>query len=84
MIDAFNLNKYLKNVITSAPVSYIDMIGLLNNCKLVFTDSGGLQKESIFNNKPCLILRDETEWVEIIKKGYGFYVVMIRFLMNLI
>lgn len=72
MIDAFNLNKYLKNVITSAPVSYIDMIGLLNNCKLVFTDSGGLQKESIFNNKPCLILRDETEWVEIIKKGYGF------------
>ena len=51
------------------PVSFLDMIELENNCTLVITDSGGVQKEAYFFNKPCIILRSETEWVEIIEEG---------------
>lgn len=53
------------------PVSYLEMIYLLQSCKMVLTDSGGLQKEAYFFKKPCLTLRDETEWVELVEKGYN-------------
>ena len=53
------------------PVSYYEMIYLLANCSLVMTDSGGLQKEAYFFKKPCITLRDETEWVELLKNGYN-------------
>ena len=49
------------------PVGYFDMLTLIINCKGVITDSGGLQKESYFLNKFCIVLRDQTEWVELIK-----------------
>lgn len=52
-----------------APVSFLDMIALESNCKMVITDSGGVQKESFFFNKPCIILRPETEWKEILEVG---------------
>lgn len=51
------------------PVGYLEMLWLLDNCKLVLTDSGGLQKESYFYGKPCLTLRDETEWIELVNTG---------------
>jgi UDP-GlcNAc3NAcA epimerase len=51
------------------PVGYLEMVWLLDNCKLVMTDSGGLQKEAYFFNKPCITLRDETEWVELVDIG---------------
>lgn len=51
------------------PVSYLEMIWLLEHCLLVLTDSGGLQKEAWFFHKPCVTLRDETEWVELITTG---------------
>ena len=51
------------------PVGYLEMIWLLDNCKMVITDSGGLQKEAFFFHKPCITLRDETEWVELVKIG---------------
>jgi len=51
------------------PVGYLEMVYLLQNCSLVLTDSGGLQKESFFFRKPCVTLRDETEWVELIDNG---------------
>lgn len=54
---------------TFAPVGYFDMVELLKNCKFVMSDSGGLQKEAYFFDKPCLTMRDETEWVELIKNG---------------
>lgn len=59
------------NVHTIPPVSYFDMIQLLKYSKFVMTDSGGLQKEAYFFKKFCLTLRDETEWVELVSKGYN-------------
>lgn len=53
------------------PVGYFEMLYLLQHCKGVFTDSGGLQKESYFFGKPFLILREETEWVELVHHGIG-------------
>ena len=53
------------------PVSYFEMIYLLENCLLVMTDSGGLQKEAFFFKKPCITMRDETEWVELVEHGFN-------------
>jgi UDP-GlcNAc3NAcA epimerase len=53
------------------PVGYFDMIELLTHCSIVLTDSGGLQKEAFFFGKPCVTLREETEWVELVEHGYN-------------
>jgi UDP-GlcNAc3NAcA epimerase len=53
------------------PVGYFDMLTLLTNCQGVFTDSGGVQKEAYFFQKPCVTLRDETEWVELVENGFN-------------
>lgn len=52
-----------------SPVSFIEMIALEKNAFLVMTDSGGVQKEAFFFKKPCIILRSETEWVELVNSG---------------
>jgi UDP-GlcNAc3NAcA epimerase len=52
-------------------VSYHEMLYLLEKCSLVMTDSGGLQKEAFFFKKPCVTLRDETEWIELVNLGYN-------------
>ena len=51
------------------PVSFLEMVALEKNCKLVMTDSGGVQKEAFYFEKPCIILRPETEWVELVECG---------------
>ena len=51
------------------PVGYLEMIYLLQRCRMVLTDSGGLQKEAYFFSKPCITLRDETEWGELVAAG---------------
>lgn len=51
------------------PVSFFDMIMLEKNSNLVMTDSGGVQKEAFYFQKPCIILRTETEWKEIVEAG---------------
>jgi UDP-GlcNAc3NAcA epimerase len=51
------------------PVSFFDMIQLEQNAKMVITDSGGVQKEAFFFRKPCIIMRPQTEWVEIVQSG---------------
>lgn len=51
------------------PVSYLSMVHFLKYCECVLTDSGGLQKEAYFFRKPCLTMRDETEWVELVDAG---------------
>jgi UDP-GlcNAc3NAcA epimerase len=54
------------------PVGYLEMIWLLENCHFVITDSGGLQKEAYFFSKPCITLRNETEWVELLHEGVNW------------
>lgn len=51
------------------PVSFLEMTALERQAALIMTDSGGVQKESYFFRKPCIILRPETEWVEIVETG---------------
>ena len=51
------------------PVGYLEMVWLLEQCGVVVTDSGGLQKEAYFFGKPCVTTRDETEWTELVSLG---------------
>jgi len=57
------------SVQTVAPVSYLNMLQLMRHAMGVATDSGGLQKEAYFLSRPCLTLRDETEWTETVDNG---------------
>jgi UDP-GlcNAc3NAcA epimerase len=59
------------NIILTEPFSYFQNLSYLHNARAVITDSGGLQKEAYFLHKPCIILRDETEWQEIVDAGYA-------------
>jgi len=63
------LNIDIRNIHIIEPVGYIEMLGLIKNTSLVITDSGGLQKEAYFFKKPCVVLRNETEWTELIEHG---------------
>jgi len=56
------------------PAGFLDMISLESQCSMVITDSGGVQKEAYFFQKPCLILREQTEWVEIVENGNALLV----------
>ncbi len=57
--------------IITDPFGYFDIIEILKNCRIVLTDSGGLQKEAYFFKKPCITLREETEWVELVENGFN-------------
>ena len=64
-----SLELRVENLTIIDPVGYLEMVWLIDNCSLVMTDSGGLQKEAYFFEKQCITLRDETEWVELIECG---------------
>jgi len=51
------------------PVSFLEMILLEKKSRMIITDSGGVQKESHFFSRPCIVLRKETEWVELVRNG---------------
>ncbi|MDJ0645256.1 MAG: UDP-N-acetylglucosamine 2-epimerase (non-hydrolyzing) [Flavobacteriaceae bacterium] len=69
--NALNKENRSPKITMMDPVGYFDMLELLKNCRLVITDSGGLQKEAFFNKKHCIIARDETEWIELVEHGFA-------------
>jgi len=65
------LDQVEKSLRILPPVGYLDMIALERGARLIVTDSGGVQKEAFFQRVPCLTLRDETEWVELVECGWN-------------
>ena len=63
-LEKYNIQTSIKLI---EPVGYMDMVSLIKGSSFVITDSGGLQKEAYFFEKPCFTFRDETEWVELVK-----------------
>lgn len=72
-LDALVYEKLMNSPLVKIipPASFFDIIVLEKNARIVMTDSGGVQKESFFFERPCVILRPETEWVEIVEHGAG-------------
>jgi UDP-GlcNAc3NAcA epimerase len=60
-----------ERVRTTPPLGYLDMVALESSAALIATDSGGVQKEAFFYGVPCVTLRDETEWVELVDLGWN-------------
>jgi UDP-N-acetylglucosamine 2-epimerase len=63
--------KLPQNLFTTEPQPYFNMLVLLDHAEAVLTDSGGLQKEAYWKGKPCITLREETEWVETLESGWN-------------
>lgn len=57
------------DILIITPASYLDMIALEVNSEMIITDSGGVQKEAYYFEKPCIILQNETPWVELVSEG---------------
>ncbi len=66
LLDDLRKCRYIRII---PPVSYLAMTLLEKTCRMIITDSGGVQKESHFYKKPCIVLRKETEWIELVANG---------------
>lgn len=68
-LDEYGISTDVDGLHILPPVGYFDIISLLKKAHMVLTDSGGLQKEAYYFNKPVVIFRHKTEWVELIDSG---------------
>lgn len=64
------LEQHYKNIEFISPVDYLSMLSLEAGAKMIFTDSGGVQREAVWLNKPCVLLRDKTEFPEFVESGH--------------
>ena len=71
-IDSFSLMQNLsKKVKVCSPLGYLDILQLQKHSSIILTDSGGMQKEAFFHKVPCVTLRTETEWKELLTEGHN-------------
>lgn len=74
LIKSGMYDKVASSICLTEPVGYLDMVMLEKNARLIATDSGGVQKEAFFYRVPCVTLREETEWVELVELGWNLVV----------
>ena len=70
-IAEYKFENLLKNFIITDPLGFREMILLEKHAKIIITDSGGIQKEAFFQRTPCVTIRSETEWTELIESGWN-------------
>ena len=70
-IKEYSLEYLLEKINVIDPLGYIDMLFMEKNASLVITDSGGVQKEAFFQSTPCVTIREETEWIELVETGWN-------------
>ena len=71
-LEQFSLSeKFSSNVKLIDPVGFLDVLSLQQSSSIIITDSGGMQKEAFFQRKPCVTVRTETEWVELLDDGHN-------------